>query len=237
MEEFGEIFIVATPIGNLEDITLRALKVLSEVSLILAEDTKTAKKLLGRYGIKKQILSFHQHSSLEKINFILGLLRKKQKIAFLSEAGTPGISDPGGKLIEKIVENLGEKVKIIPIPGPSALTSAISISGFSMDKFLFLGFCPKKKKRKKFFEEIKKSKYPVVFFESPYRILKTLNQLKEILTEKEKEKRKIVVCRELTKKFETVYRGNILEVLEKIQKDKIKGEFVIIVDRFKNFNE
>lgn len=234
MNEFGEIFIVATPIGNLEDITLRALKILKEVSLILAEDTRTTKKLLEKYGIKKKILSYHQHSKPEKINFILELLNEGEKIAFLSEAGTPGISDPGGELIQKIIENYGEKVKIIPIPGPSALTAAISISGFPMNRFLFLGFCPKKKKRKKFFEEIIESKYPVIFYESPYRVLKTLSQLKEIFEQRNQSERKIVVCRELTKKFETIYRGNVVEVLEKIQKDKIKGEFVIIIDRLKN---
>lgn len=220
------LYIVATPIGNLEDISKRALRILSEVDLILCEDTRITKKILNHFDIKTPILSYHQHSRLTKINQILELLKKGKNLALVCDAGTPGISDPGNKLIEEVLKNLGNEVKIVPIPGPSALTGAISISGFPMDKFLFLGFPPQKKKRKKFFEEIKASKYPVVFFESPYRILKTLEELKNIASDLE-----IVVCRELTKMFETVYRGKINEVIEEIKRDKVKGEFVVIVDK------
>lgn len=222
----ANFYIVATPIGNLKDFTFRALQVLTEVDLILCEDTRITKKLLEYYEIKTPTLSYHQHSKLKKIEYILQLLKEEKNLALVSDAGTPGISDPGGKLIETIVEKLKEKVKIIPIPGPSAITCAASISGFPMEKFLFLGFPPIRKKRKKFFEEIINSKHPVIFYESPYRILRTLNELKTLHN-----KLRIIVCRELTKKFETIYRGEIEEVIKKIEKDQIKGEFVVILNK------
>jgi len=220
------LYIVATPIGNLEDISLRALRILKEVDLILCEDTRRTQKLLNYYQIKKKTLSYHQHSKLKRIKEIIDLLKKGKNLALVSDSGTPGVSDPGGKLIEKIVQILGNSVKVVPIPGPCAITCAASISGFFMDKFLFLGFPPKKKKRKKFFEEISNSKYPVIFYESPYRILKTLNELKA-----ENPDLEVVVAREMTKKFETIYRGKIDKVIEKIKNDKTKGEFVVIVKK------
>lgn len=223
------LFIVATPIGNLEDITSRALRILREVDLILCEDTRVTRKLLDHYGIKTPVLSYHQHSKLTKINYILELLKEGKNLALVSDAGTPGISDPGNKLISEIVEKV-EMVEIVPIPGASAVTAVASILGFPMDKFLFLGFPPTKRKRKKFFGEVVNSKYPVIFYESPYRIIKTLNELKLATSDKKQETR-IVVARELTKKFETIYRGRIEEVIEKIEKDKIKGEFVVIVGK------
>jgi 16S rRNA (cytidine1402-2'-O)-methyltransferase len=220
------LYIVATPIGNLEDVSKRALRALSEVDLILCEDTRVTQKLLNYFNIKTPTLSYHQHSKIKKINQIIELLKRQKKLALVCDAGTPGISDPGNKLIEVILKEFGDKIKIVPIPGPSAITAAASISGFSMDKFLFLGFLPQKKKRKKFFREIVDSKYPVIFFESPYKILKTLKELKEMNNNLE-----IVVCRELTKIFETIYRGKIEDVIEKIKKDKTKGEFVVIVNK------
>jgi len=218
------LYIVATPIGNLEDLSFRALRILSEVDLILCEDTRVTKKLLDHYQIKTPTLSYHQHSKLKKVDYILELLRKGKNLALVSDAGTPGISDPGNKLISEIMRQLGIQVKIIPIPGPSAVTAVASISGFPMDKFIFLGFPPTKKKRKKFFEEMMNSKYPVIFYESPYRIMKTLKELGMMNKEL-----KIVVARELTKKFETVYQGTIEKVIKEIEKDKIKGEFVVVV--------
>jgi len=218
------LYIIATPIGNLEDISKRALRILSEVDLILAEDTRVTKKLLSHYQIETHSLSYHQHSKLNKVDYILDLLKEGKSLALVSDAGTPGVSDPGNKLIEEVVKELGDEVKIIPIPGASALTAAASISGIAMDSFVFLGFPPVKKKRKKFFEEVVNSKYPVVFYESPYRIIKSLTELSEVnpgLT--------VVVCRELTKKFETVYRGRVEEVIEDIKRGKIKGEFVVVV--------
>ena len=219
------LYIIGTPIGNLKDITLRALEVLKEVDLILCEDTRVTKKLLEHYQIKKPLLNYHQHSRLKKVNYILELLKQGKNLALVSDAGTPGISDPGNLLVYEAIERLREKVEIIPIPGPSAATAAASISGFPMDKFLFLGFPPAKRKRKKFFQEVIGSKYPVIFYESPYRIIKTLKELSSFIGDRE-----IVVCREVTKKFETIYRGEIEEVIKEIEKDIIKGEFVIIVE-------
>lgn len=222
------LYIISTPIGNLHDITLRALKTLKGVDLILCEDTRTTKKLLSHYDIKTPTLSYHQHSKLKKIDYILDLLKQGKNLALVSDAGTPGISDPGNKLISLVTEK-AKTIEIIPIPGPSAVISAASISGFPMDKFVFMGFPPAKKKRKKFFEEVVSLKYPVIFYESPYRIIKTLKEL-ELSVKDKKKKAKIVVCRELTKKFETIYRGGIKEVIEKIEKNKIKGEFTIAVE-------
>lgn len=216
------LYIVATPIGNLDDITLRALQILREVDLILCEDTRITKVLLNHHRIKTPTLSYHQHSELKKVEYIIQLLKERKNMALVSDAGTPGISDPGSKLIAEI--RGAQTLQITPIPGPSALTAAASISGFSMNKFLFLGFPPAKNKRRKFFKEIICFKYPVIFYESPYRIVKTLEELKIFNSEL-----KIVLCRELTKKFETVYRGMVGEVLKKLEKEKIRGEFVVIV--------
>jgi len=227
------LYVVASPIGNLEDISQRALRILSEVDLILCEDTRVTKRLLDFYQIKTPTFSYHQHSKLQKIEQIIGFLKKSKNLALISDAGTPGISDPGEKLVKKAIELLNSSVKIVPIPGPSAVTAAASVSGFPMDKFIFLGFPPVKKKRKKFFEEIINSKYPVIFYESPHRIIKTLEDLyiryfddRQINAYKN-----IVVCRELTKKFETIYRGEIEEVIKSIKKDKIRGEFVVIIGK------
>jgi 16S rRNA (cytidine1402-2'-O)-methyltransferase len=226
------LYIVATPIGNLKDISLRALEVLKEVDLILCEDTRTTKKLLDRYQIKTLILSYHQHSKIQKIEYILQLLKEGKNLALVSDAGTPGISDPGNKLVQEVIKSLSDQVEIVPIPGPSAVAAAASISGFPMDRFLFLGFPPTKKKRKKFFEEIENSEHPVIFYESTYRIIKTLKELSFFVRNRE-----IVICRELTKKFETIYRGKIDEVIEQLKnKEVIKGEFVVVVDK-KSKNE
>lgn len=222
----SNLYIVATPIGNLEDISFRALRTLKEVYLILCEDTRQTEKLLNYYNIKTPRLSYHQHSKLQKVDYILNLLKENKNLALVSDAGTPGVSDPGNKLISEAVKNLGDSVKIIPIPGPSALISAASVSGFPTDKFLFLGFPPIKNKRKKFFEKVIDSKYSVIFYESIHRVIKSLEELKKL-----NNKLDVVVCRELTKKFETIYRGKIGEVIEKIKKDKILGEFVVIINK------
>lgn len=228
--EMRTLYITATPIGNLEDVSQRALRILAEVDLILCEDTRVTKKLLGHYQIKTPVSSYHQHSKLQKIEQIISFLKEGKNLALVSDAGTPGISDPGNKLVKEVIESLGDQVKIISVPGASAVTAAASISGLSMDKFLFLGFPPVKKKRKKFFQEIIRqiadSKYPIIFYESPYRIIKTLNELRIMNKEL-----RILVCRELTKKFETIYRGTIEEVIKQIEKDIIKGEFVVILDK------
>jgi len=221
------LYVMATPIGNLEDITLRALRILKEVDFILCEDTRQTLKLLNRFEIKKHLISYHQHSNLQKMDDIVGLLREGKNLALVSDAGTPALSDPGGVLIEKIIEELGDSVKIVPVPGASALTTIASVAGLPTDKFVFLGFLPHKKGRQSLFNFIKESDRTIIFYESPHRILKTLNTLIEVLDEK----RRIVVGRELTKKFETIYRGSAREVLEKVQADEVKGEFVVVVSR------
>ncbi len=219
-------FIIATPIGNLKDIIFRAIETLKEVDFILAEDTRETFKLLNHYDIKKPVISYFQHSKLSKVEYILGLLAQCKNLALVSDAGTPGINDPGGKLIEEVVKKFGDSVRIVPIPGPNAAITALSISGFNADRFLFLGYPPHKKGRKKFFTEISQSKYPVVFYESVHRILRTLKELFSFESIKD---RQVVVCRELTKKFETIYRGKIEEIILQIEKQKL-GEFVIIIN-------
>ena len=229
------LYVVATPIGNLKDITLRALETLKRVDIILCEDTRVTRKLLERYKITgKKLISYHQHSKEKKVNSIIELI-KDNNTALVTDAGTPGISDPGNKLISQIVETrFIASNEIIPIPGPSAVVTALSVSSFPTDNFLFKGFVPHKKGRNKFLQEVVDSKITVVFYESPYRILKTLAQLDELCrNEALPRSKQIVVCRELTKKFETIYRGSAGEILEQIKKGfpsgKPKGEFVIIV--------
>jgi len=222
----SNLYILGTPIGNLEDITFRAIKTLKEVDLILCEDTRQTKKLLSHYEIPTRTESYHHHSSPEKVEKIIKLLEDGLNIALVSDAGTPGISDPGGKLVEAVLERFGKEIKIIPIPGPSALAAIVSVSGIPTDKFIFLGFPPHKKGKNKFFEQIKNFDFPAVYYESPYRFLKNLELVKEILPEK-----KIVLGRELTKIFEEVVRGSVDETLEyfKNNKDKVRGEIVIIL--------
>jgi len=216
------LYIVATPIGNLSDITLRALETLRKVDLILAEDTRQTIKLLNHYQIKKPLFSFHSYTNERKLDQIKTKLKAGRIVALVTDSGTPGISDPGAKLVQAIIKDKGgDQIKILPIPGPSALTAAVSVSGFSVSKFLFLGFLPRKKGRKKLLESLNNEKRTVVFYESPFRVKKTLAELSIILGDKE-----VCVCRELTKIFETIYRGRISEVLPKI---KEKGEFVVLI--------
>ena len=229
----GTLYIVATPIGNLEDISARALRILKEVDLVLCEDTRVTRKLLSRYNIYTSLLSYHQHSGEKAMARVLDLLSQGKNIVLVSDAGTPGIADPGNELIGFLLKNNPE-TKIVPIPGPSALAAMASIAGVSTDKFLFLGYPPHNKRRKKFFEEIAQSQYAVIFYESPHRILKTLGELHGILRKVAVAKNhSIVVGRELTKKFETVYRGTIEEVLAQLQTGKVRGEFAVVVYREK----
>lgn len=219
----GTLYIVATPIGNLEDLSFRALRILKEADFILCEDTRVTQKLLSHYSIQKPTLSYHQHSKLTKKEHIFELISQGKDLALVSDSGTPGISDPGNELIHFLLSK-SQDIKIVPIPGPSALIVAASISGFPMDKFLFLGYPPRKKGRKKFFEEIVQSKYPVIFYEAPYRILKTLRELQTLYSKFE-----IVLCRELTKKFETFYRGTLSSLILKLEKERIRGEFTAVI--------
>lgn len=217
------LYIIATPIGNLQDISERALEILKSVDYILCEDTRHTQKLLSFYNISNKLISYHQHSNQRKINYILNLLNEENNIALVSDAGTPGISDPGNKLISLAIEKLNE-LKVIPIPGPCALTAALSVSGFPTDKFTFCGFIPQKKGRRRILKQIVESSLTNVFYESGHRINKTLNTLLELDL-----KKKIVICRELTKKFETIYRGTAQDLLPLMKGKALKGEFVIIV--------
>jgi 16S rRNA (cytidine1402-2'-O)-methyltransferase len=258
-----KLYIVGTPIGNLEDISMRALRILGEVDFILCEDTRVTKKLLSYYHLDTPTISYHQHSDFKKVNYILDLLDKGKNLAVVADAGTPGISDPGGKLVQAVINkfNLGaiheSPIQIESVPGPSAVTAALSISGIPTDKFVFMGFLPNKKGRQTFLSKIIESEFPVVVYESKYRIIKLLEELevlnkkiekrnKEIDLEKSRgisrkkeieEKKKpvtsIVVCRELSKMHETVYRGEIKYIKERIldNKDEQKGEFVVIVGK------
>ena len=214
---------VATPIGNLKDVTLRALETLQSVDFILCEDTRVTKKLLNHYQINKPTISYHQHSPDSKTKEIIKLLEDGKNLALVTDAGTPGISDPGNLLIQNLTKNL-ETIEIIPIPGSCAAIAALSVSGFPTDRFYFAGFPPHKNKRKKFFKELAAREETIVFYESTHRILKTLLELQMFAPQ-----RKIMVARELTKQFETIYRGIAEEILEKIKKGPIKGEFVIVM--------
>ena len=220
-----KLYIVATPIGNLQDISLRAIEILKSVKVIFCEDTRNSKKLTDVYGIGARLVSYHQHSTAHKIRQLIELIKINQEAALITDAGTPGISDPGNKFIEEVLGVLGESCQIIPIPGPSAIITALSISGLPTDKFVFLGFLPHKKGRETIFNNILNNSETVVFYESKHRIFKTMEKLAEIMPET----RRLVVCRELTKKFETIYRGNAREVLLKIRQDDERGEFVIVV--------
>jgi 16S rRNA (cytidine1402-2'-O)-methyltransferase len=221
----AKLYIIATPIGNLEDLTLRALRILKEVDFVLAEDKRVTAKLLNFYKLDKKLLTWQQHSSGSDWQVIKKLLVSGKDLALVSDAGTPGISDPGGKLIELILSEL-PNVEIIPIPGPSALAAIISIAGVALDNFSFYGFLPHKKGRQTLINKIKEADVPVIFFESVHRIDKTLAQLADC-------PKKLIVGRELTKQFETVYRGSAESILKILKENPkaLKGEFVIIVDK------
>ncbi len=219
----GKLYIVATPIGNLSDITLRALETLKTVDFILCEDTRVTKNLLNHYQINKPTISYHQHTEERKVKEIAKLLEEGKNLALVTDAGTPGISDPGNLLVKSLVKSL--QPEIIPIPGASAVVVALSIAGFPTDKFVFMGFPPHKNKRQKFFKEVSACEYTVIFYESGHRIKKCLQELKENLDMS----RQLVVCRELTKKFETIYRGTIEKIAEQMQDER--GEFVVVINQ------
>ncbi|MDL1956420.1 MAG: 16S rRNA (cytidine(1402)-2'-O)-methyltransferase [Candidatus Desulfofervidus auxilii] len=222
LSKSGILYIVATPIGNLEDITLRALKVLKEVNLIAAEDTRHTKKLLNFYNIKTRIISYREQNREKQGKKILKLLKEGKNVALVSDAGTPCISDPGVHLVDLALK---EGIKVVSIPGPSALVAALSIAGVPIHPFLFLGFLPQKEgKKRKLFESLKNIHYTIVFFESPHRLKKTLKLLEEIYPESN-----IVIAREVTKLHEEIIRGKIKEIQEKLK--EIKGEITIILTR------
>lgn len=215
----GTLYVVATPIGNLDDLSRRARQTLEGVDLVLAEDTRVTKKL----KLKTKIISYHQHSNETKKLEILSYLLQGKNLALVTDAGTPGISDPGNELID-FLRLQGPTLKFVPIPGPSAVTTALSVCGFNVSKYIFLGFWPKKKANKNI-KLILETGLAVVFFESPHRITKTLERLREELGE-----RQTFVAREMTKIHETFYRGSLSEVTQQLQGPTLKGEITVVIE-------
>ena len=214
------LYIVATPIGNLEDITLRALRILKEVDFILAEDTRKTGILLKHFGIRNKLISFFEHNENKKIPWVLEELKRGKKIALVSNAGTPTISDPGYKLVR---ECRGEQLPITSLPGPSSIINFLALSSFSRSKFAFFGYVPRKKsERRKVFEKARDCGLTAIFLESPFRVLKALNDLKEIIGDQ-----RVAIAREMTKKFEEVLELNLDRAIEHFSKNKPKGEFII----------
>ena len=218
----GTLYIVSTPLGNLEDVTLRALRILKEVDLIAAEDTRHSLKFLNHYGIKKPLISYWGEKEKLKAAETLQRLKDGQSVALISDAGTPGISDPGTLLIEKAIE-VG--ITVVPVPGPSAVIAALSLSGFRTEEFTFFGFLPAKQtQRKKMLSRISLEKRTLVFYEAPHRILESLADFSEIMGD-----RNVVVIKELTKFYEEVLRGSVTEVREHLERSTIAGEYVIVL--------
>lgn len=223
----GKLYIVATPIGNLEDITLRALRILKDVDIIAAEDTRQTLKLLNHFEISKPLMSYHRHNEEIKSNILIEKLKKGNNIALVSDAGTPGICDPGEEIIKKSIE---EQIEVIPIPGPCAMINALIASGVDTKEFCFLGFLPLNKKlRKEKIEEIKNAEKTIIIYEAPHKMKNTLGDLKYILKD-----RKVVLARELTKVHEEFIRKDIEELLAIV--DNLKGEMILIIEGIKKKN-
>ena len=220
----SKLYIVPTPIGNLEDITLRALRILREADLILAEDTRVTKKLLTHYEIDKPILAYHQHNEHQQLTNFLSLIKQHNTLALVSDAGTPGISDPGFLLIRACLQN---EIEIECLPGATAFVPALVNSGFPCDRFYFYGFLPHKKGRKTAIEKLSELEESIILYESPFRLLKTLEQLQEAMGAK----RRICVSRELTKIYEENFRGTIAEAITHFSTKTIKGEIVLVIEK------
>lgn len=219
----GALYIISTPIGNLEDITLRALRVLKEVDVIAAEDTRHSLKLLVHYGISKPLISYWGEREKIKSVEIVEKLHSGRSVALISDAGTPGISDPGAVLIKKAIE---EKIQVISIPGPSALIAALSLSGLPTNEFTFIGFLPSKKiRRQKVLKDLSLEPRTLIFYEAPHRVLETLEDMEKIFAE-----RRAALAKEITKIHESVLRGSISEILGKLEKTTIAGEYIIVLE-------
>ena len=219
----GTLYIVSTPIGNLEDITLRALNILRDVQVIAAEDTRHTQKLLQHYHISTAQTSYHDHNKEEKAEILISRLKEGRDVALVSDAGTPGISDPGYYLINRAIE---EGIRVTPVPGPTASIAALSISGLPTDAFVFEGFLPSKKTaRQKKLRELSGERRTLILFEAPHRLTSTLRDIAEVLGD-----RKIVLTRELTKVFEEVIRGRVSEVIAKIEGRSLKGEMTLLLE-------
>ena len=218
----GTLYVVGTPIGNLEDISLRALRILRQVDLIAAEDTRTTRKLLARYGIETPLTSYHEHNKLTKLDYLLKTLREKD-VALVSEAGMPGLSDPGYELIRAAIER---GIPVVPVPGPSALVTALVVSGLPTDSFVYLGFLPRRREeRRRLLELVARERRTLVAFEAPHRLLATLADLKEVLGD-----RRIAIARELTKVHEEVWRGTTGEALARFEEAPPRGEFTLVIE-------
>jgi len=219
----GMLYIVSTPIGNLEDITLRALRVLREVDLIAAEDTRRTRQLLSHYGIHKPLVSYREHNRRKRAESLLAEIREGRNVALVTDAGTPGISDPGDYLVRRVIQ---ESTPIIPVPGPSALIAALSVSGLPTESFLFYGFLPSKATaRKKLLLSLKDRAETLIFYESPKRLNAFLEEAVQILGE-----RQVVVAREMTKIYEEIYRGTAAELLGEMGEEDVKGEVTIVME-------
>ncbi len=218
----GILYVVSTPIGNREDITLRALRILKEVDLIAAEDTRHTGLLLRYFGIQTPLTSYFEGNELRKRELILSRLNQGDRVALVSDAGTPGVSDPGFRLVRIAIEN---QIPVVPLPGPSAAITALSVSGLPTDAFLFKGFLPhKSKKRRSLLEQLKEASETIIFYESPHRIIETLNDISNILGDRE-----MVLARELTKMYEEVLRGKVSEIQNQITGRKMKGEITLVI--------
>lgn len=219
--QVGTLYLVSTPIGNLEDITLRALRVLGEVDIIAAEDTRRTGQLLRHFGLRTRQESYHDHNKEQKTKTLLRRLLQGDSVAVVSDAGTPGISDPAYRLVEETVR---ASIPVVPIPGATAAVAALCSSGLPTDRFVFEGFLPPKKGRKKRLEQLTDETRTIVLYESPHRLLRTLSDLQATLGD-----RPVAVCRELTKKFEEILRGSISEMIALFSHRKIQGEFVLVI--------
>ncbi|MBN1467978.1 MAG: 16S rRNA (cytidine(1402)-2'-O)-methyltransferase [Fusobacteriaceae bacterium] len=215
------LYIVATPIGNLEDMTFRAVRTLKEVDYIFAEDTRVTKRLLSHYEIDTVLYRYDEFTKMTQINSIINLLSEGKNVALVTDAGTPCISDPGYEVVEKALK---EGLEVSPIPGCSSLVTAASVSGISMRRMAYEGFLPKKKGRQTLLKKLAEEERSIVIFESPHRVIKTLKDIEEYLGVRE-----VAVCREITKIYEEIIRGTTTELIEKLENRTIKGEVVIIV--------
>jgi 16S rRNA (cytidine1402-2'-O)-methyltransferase len=216
------LYVVSTPIGNLEDMSPRAVRVLKEVDVVAAEDTRHTKTLFAHFGIATRLVSYHDHNERSASQYLGRLLAEGKSVAIVSDAGTPGLSDPG---YDAVSEAIRISAPVVSVPGPSAVTAALSISGLPTDRFVFEGFLPVKKGRKTRLSALALESRTLVFFEGPHRLVRTLNDLAEALGE-----RRIAVCRELTKQFEEVRRGTIPEMIDVFSAGAIRGEFVLVVE-------
>ena len=220
----GTLYIVATPIGNMDDVSKRMISTLQGVDVVFAEDTRVAKGLLNKLGIEKPVKRYDHHSHEKQVGEVVQYLTQGKNVAYVSDAGTPGIEDPGGRLVRAVADTF-ENAPIVPIPGPSAITTALSVSGFPADKFTVAGFPPKKKGKNAYFHRLSEIKGTVVLYESTHRIVKTVEEIATRTPD-----RNMVIARELTKKFETISRGTASELSMKLSTQNTKGEFVIVLE-------